>query len=593
MCVACGPMMGAFQKVAKTTTRRHFAKGSAAVMATGFWGVSTFRCDEARAQQAVGDTLYTGGPILTMNDAMPTAEAVLVRQGRILALGDRASMERQMAPASRVVDLGGKTLLPGFFDPHGHVVMVGLQALSANLLPPPDGEGGDIASLQRLLRDWIARNARAIERYKIVIGFGYDDSQLKEVRHPTRDELDVVSRDVPIVLIHQSSHLGVLNSKALEVVGVTAATADPAGGTFRRRDGGTEPNGVCEEGAFFQAVGKLFAGFDEAAYLAMIKAGAEFCATFGYTTVQEARAMGTTTAMLARAAELDMLSVDVLVYPDILDSAAAIVPSREYRKRLRIGGAKLTIDGSPQGKTAFLSAPYFVPPAGKDATYAGYTAITDAQLNAAVDQAYTRNWQILTHANGDAAIDMLIGAIDKAVAKHGAGDRRSVLIHGQTTRPDQLPKLKALGIIPSFFPMHTFYWGDWHRDSVLGPERASRISPCASARRLGMIFTSHHDAPVANPDSMRVLSATVTRKTRSGAILGPDERVDALTALKAMTIWAAYQHFEEGTKGSIEVGKSADFAILDRNPLEVPGDELASLTVVQTIKDGQAIYTAG
>lgn len=206
--------------------------------------------------------------------------------------------------------------------------------------------------------------------------------------------------------------------------------------------------------------------------------------------------------------------------------------------------------------------------------------------------AFSNDWQILTHANGDAAIDMLIDCVREATKQHRGGDRRPVLIHGQTCRLDQLPALKELGIVPSFFPMHTYYWGDWHRDEVLGPERASIISPCASARKLDMIFTTHHDAPVALPSSIRVLSATVTRVTRSGKVLGPSERVDPLTALKAMTIWAAQQHFEEDAKGSIEPGKRADFVILDQNPLSVPPEALADLKVVETIKEGRSIYRA-
>jgi predicted amidohydrolase YtcJ len=588
MCVACGPLMDAIRGTMVAASRRSFLKGGGAALMAGF--ASSFACTEVFAQSDAGDTIYTGGPILTMVDTAPTAEAVLVRAGHIVAVGKRADVEPQAQVPFKTVDLAGKTLLPGFFDPHGHVVMIGLQSLSANMLPAPDGEGNDIASLQRILKEWVAKNATTISRYKVIIGFGYDDSQLAEARHPTREDLDAVSTEVPVLVIHQSGHLGVLNSKALEVAGVTAATKDPVGGTFRREAAGNEPNGVCEEGAFFLAVGKLFGHFDEEAYLAMIKAGANFCASFGYTTVQEARAMGPTTAMLSKAADLNILPVDVLVYPDIFDSADAIKPSRAYRNRYRIGGAKITIDGSPQGKTAFLSKPYYVPPSGRGADYAGYTAITKKQLDDAFELAYAHDWQVLTHANGDAAVDWLMDAVAQATQTHGNKDRRSVLIHGQTTRLDQLPRLKALNILPSFFPMHTFYWGDWHRDSVLGPERADRISPCASARKLGMTFTTHHDAPVANPDAIRVLSATVTRRTRSGDILGPTERVDVTTALKAMTIWAAHQHFEEDTKGSIEVGKLADFVVVDKNPLEIPKETLSELKVVETFKEGRSIY---
>ena len=374
--------------------------------------------------------------------------------------------------------------------------------------------------------------------------------------------------------------------------GVTKDTPNPPGGAFRREADGATPNGVCEEAAFFGAAGKLLGRLDAQAYLEMIKAGAAFYASFGYTTVQEGRAMPGSATMLAKAGEAGLLDVDVVVYPDVFQSLKEIAPSRDYRNRVRIGGAKATIDGSPQGKTAFLSQPYYKPPEGQDADYRGYAAITKQQIVDAVDLAFANGWQILTHANGDAAVDWLIEAVGDATAKHGPGDRRAVLVHGQTTRLDQLPKLKELAILPSFFPMHTYYWGDWHRSSVLGPERAERISPCNSARKLGMIFTSHHDAPVANPDAIRVLSATVTRVTRSGYVLGPEERVDTLTALKAMTIWPAVQYFEEASKGTIEPGKLADFVILSDNPLAVKPEDLITLKVVETIKEGKSVYRA-
>jgi predicted amidohydrolase YtcJ len=295
------------------------------------------------------------------------------------------------------------------------------------------------------------------------------------------------------------------------------------------------------------------------------------------------------------AADRKMLPIDVLAYPDILTSADSIkAPAwgRNYYNRFRIGGAKLTIDGSPQAKTAWLSQPYFIPPEGQSEAYAGYAAIPNDVTLKAVDQAFANSWQILAHANGDAAIDVFIAAVREATKKHGKADRRAVLIHGQTAREDQVDSLKELNIIPSFFPMHTFYWGDWHRDSVLGPVRADNISPCGWALRRGMIFTSHHDAPVANPDSMRVLSATVTRRTRSGDILGPHQRVPVEVALKSMTLWAAYQHFEENSKGSIQAGKLADLVILSDNPLSVDPEKLASLQVIETIKEGVTVYRA-
>jgi predicted amidohydrolase YtcJ len=165
-----------------------------------------------------------------------------------------------------------------------------------------------------------------------------------------------------------------------------------------------------------------------------------------------------------------------------------------------------------------------------------------------------------------------------------------VLIHGQFLREDQVNACRELGILLSLFPMHTYYWGDWHRESTRGPELADDISPTGWALKRGMLFTTHHDAPVALPDAMRVLDATVTRRSRSGDIIGPGHRVPVMTALKAMTLWAAYQHFEEASKGSIEPGKLADFAILSANPANADPDAIDQIVVVETIKEGKAIY---
>jgi predicted amidohydrolase YtcJ len=587
MCIACAMGNALFGQSA--ISRRTLMRGAGAAAFTAGLTSGNFLCAEAEAQ-TFGDTLYFGGPIITLDDRRPTVEAVLVHGGRIAAVGTRAEVEAQKQRSAKLINLKGRTLVPGFVDPHGHMVMVGLQALAANLLPPPDGQGKDIVSIQRLVKQWIGKNGAAIAKYKIAIGFGYDDSQLKEQRHPTRDDLDAVSKDVPIIVVHQSGHIGVANSKALEVAGISAATQNPEGGVFRRRDGSSEPNGVCEEYAFFHILSLLAARFDESAFLAMIKAGSQFYSSFGYTTAQEGRATKITAAMLEKAAAANMLPIDVVCYPDILDAVDSIKPSRDYKNRYRIGGAKLTIDGTPQGKTAWLTKPYYVPPAGRGADYAGYPAVTPERVNAAVELAFANGWQILTHVNGDAAIDALLAAIRLATDKHGRGDRRPVMVHGQTCREDQLDLVKELDVFPSFFPMHTFYWGDWHRTSVLGPERAENISPCGSALRRGLKFTSHHDAPVANPDSMRVLSATVTRTTRSGYVLGPNQRVSVDVALKAMSLWSAYQHFEQDSKGSIEVGKLADFAILSDNPLTIAADKLAGIKVTETIKEGTTVF---
>lgn len=555
---------------------------------------------QSPARPAVADAIWFNGPVVTIDDAHPSAEAVAVKDGKILQVGARDEVMRRKGARTRMMDLKGATLLPGFVDPHGHVSMVGFQALSANLLPPPDGAGDSIESLQKTLAGFRKESLFA-NRFGRLFGFGYDDSQLKEQRHPTRDDLDKVAADIPVIAIHQSSHFGALNSKALELVGVSAASKNPDGGVIRRKAGSQEPDGVLEENAFFAALVKLMPKLSEAQAVMMLVEGQKLYTRFGYTTIQDGRSDAGQIKVAQAAARQGKLVADIVSYPDILVPGAEAAlrapwfrPTTQvpvYTGHFRIGGVKLTLDGSPQGKTAWLSQPYFKPPAGKDASYSGYGVVKDEEVVSVVKKSLAHRWQLLTHANGDRAIDQLIASARTAEQAEPGVDVRMVLIHGQTLRKDQVPELKALKIIPSLFPMHTYYWGDWYLSSVLGPERAQNISPTMWVRDAGMIFTTHHDAPVANPDSIRVLAATVNRTTRTGDVLGPDQRVDPLTALKAMTLWPAYQYFEENSKGSITPGKLADFVVLSGNPLTVPRESLGELKVLGTVKEGRTIYS--
>ncbi len=544
--------------------------------------------------QEAAERIWTGGPILTMNDTAMRAEAVAERDGKIVAVGDLTEVMRVKGPDTRVIDLGGRTLLPGFYDAHGHVLIGGLQALSANLLAPPDGEVTDIASLQASLRSWMTDNAAVVEKVNLIVGFGYDNATLAEHRHPTRADLDTVSTEVPIMLIHQSGHLAAVNTKALEIAGVTAETPDPAGGIIRREPGGNTPNGVLEETAAFPVLLKLIGQVGAEGGKAFFRAGTEMWARFGYTTAEEGRSAPGAVAIMRQVADEGGLEIDVVTYPDVLVDRDFIKEnvSRDYVNRFRVAGAKLTIDGSPQGLTAWRDQPYYNPVGDYPAGYRGYPAATTDQIMDAVDWAYASGIQLNTHANGEAASDMLIAAITVAQLKHGNDkDLRPVLIHGTFLREDQVDAYQRLGVFPSLFPMHTFYWGDWHSEHTIGPELAQNIDPTGWVRQRGMMFSTHHDAPVAFPDSMRVLDATVTRVARgSGKIIGPDQRVDVITALKAMTIWPAWQHFEEASKGSIEVGKLADFVILSDDPAAVDPDDLDQLKVTETIKEGETIY---
>jgi predicted amidohydrolase YtcJ len=394
-----------------------------------------------------------------------------------------------------------------------------------------------------------------------------------------------------VIAVHISGHFSAVNSKGLEVFGYDASTEDPQGGVIRRRAGNNEPNGVLEELASIPLVLKHLAPGDaeEAAYF--LQRGIETAMSFGYTTAQEGRAMSTTHDMLAGYAESAGFPIDVVSYIDSSDTAPleSAWHSRDYRNGYRVGGMKITLDGSPQGRTAWRTTPYLLPPEGQDDDYVGYPAMPDEAANAAVDMAYANDWQVLVHANGDAAVDQMLNAVSLATDKHGGGDRRSTLIHGQYVRPDQLDRMVDLEMTASLFPMHTFYWGDWHKQ-IIGDELGNQISPTRSALDRGLPVTSHTDAPVALPNLMQVMWATVNRTSRSGAIIGPDERLTPDEALKAITLWPARQHFEEATKGSIEVGKRADLVILSDNPLTVDPDKINQVVVMVTIKDGNVVW---
>lgn len=569
----------------KNLVRGVFVTGLIAVlMSTG--------CVEKTVPVTV-DTIYFNGNVITLDSDELVAEAIAIKDGKILAVGDSTDIISMSGETTRKVNLNGKTLVPGFIDAHSHLSGVAVQVGTANLLPPPDGPGQNIAALQQALRDFMATSAM-VKEHSVVIGFNYDDSQLEEARHPNRHELDAVSTEMPIMITHQSGHIGVYNTKALEMFGITAESVDPAGGIIRRETGTNQPNGVLEENAHFALVYKMIPSSAVTGYLSE---GEKQYLSNGFTTIQDGKTDPATLAFMVQFAADGRFLADVVSYADVATMTDYTIlngplHSDTYVNNFRIGGVKLTFDGSPQGKTAWFTKPYLIPPLGQDESYLGYPAFADADALKWFSMAYENGWQMLTHTNGDAAIDQLIDIAGQAAEAFPGKDRRTVMIHGQFLREDQIDDIKRLGIFPALYPMHTFYWGDWHRDSVAGKARAGNISPTGWMIDRDIKFSVHSDAPVTFPNSMRILDSAVNRTTRSGAILGASHRLRPMDALKAMTIWPAYQHFEEASKGSLEVGKLADMVILDQNPLLVDPANIKGIKVLETIKEDVSVYVA-
>ena len=581
------------KKMLKKTIKKVFAAGILTAVGYG----NLLASETSKGTQ----TLYYGGDIITMEGDKPEyAEAVVQENGKIVFVGSKAEAEKKYANAEQH-NLKGNIMLPAFVDPHSHLNQAGLLSSSANIFPSPDGNVNTIKELINTLIKFKKSKPKILEVTGWLFSMGFDDSMLKDGRYPTADDLDKVSTDIPVYILHQSGHLGVLNHKALEIVGYTDCTKEIKGGSIACEEGSNKPNGVVEENANIYVVNKFLSLITPELYDTMFQQSMETYASYGYTTAQEGRAFTPMVETAIRAAKKGSLLLDVVMYPDytIADQIKPpyLTGSRyegtKYINGFRFGGVKLTLDGSPQGKTAWLTKPYYKVPEGQPKDYRGYPQLTDEQAFKIVDDAYKNNMQILAHCNGDAAIDQYLNAVDAAVKKYGKEGKRTVIIHAQTLRKDQIPRLKELGIMPSLYPMHTFYWGDWHRDSVLGSQRATFISPCKAVLDAGIKFTSHSDAPVTPPNAMRVLSGSVTRETRSGKILGPDQRISAYVGLQATTIWSAYQYFEEKKKGSIKVGKEADFVILSDNPLTVKPEKIVDIDVLQTINNGKTIYKRG
>lgn len=520
-------------------------------------------------------TIYYNGDIITMAQPL-TAEAVLVRDKRIEAVGTREDILSLKEPNTSLVDLKGQTMLPAFIDPHSHICALATTFLLVSLA----GTKSMDEIIQRI-QAFIEENH--VPDGEWVMGYGYDHNTLVEHTQPTRAVLDRATASHPVLISHASGHMGVVNSLALEKLNIHADTPDPDGGQIGREPGSREPNGYLEENAFIQNAAPQQSL--DARKQAMKKAQDTYL-SYGISTAQEGFVKEDEFTILKQSAEEGLLKMDVVGYVE-LGQAKHIIkenPSyvKQYQNHLKLGGYKIFLDGSPQGKTAWMTEPY----EGEADGYRGYPAHPDETVKKFAQTAYNENLQLLCHCNGDAAADQYIAACESAKKDH---DIRPVMIHAQTVRYDQLDRMKAISMIPSYFVAHVYYWGDIHLKN-LGKERAQRISPVKTTAQKDMVYTLHQDTPVVPPDMLHTIWCTVCRMTKDGVQLGTKERADVIDALKGITINAAYQYFEEHEKGSIEAGKRADFVILDQNPLKVEKEAIRDIKVEQTIVENQILY---
>ncbi len=522
-------------------------------------------------------TLYENGNILTMETWVP-AQALVEEGGMIRFVGNRQEAEKLLDSDSQRIDLQGHTLMPAFIDSHSHITACASALCMVQLY-----ECTSFADIVKRIGDFIRE--KKVSAGAWVCGVGYDHNRLSEKSHPDKKVLDVFSEN-PVAITHQSGHMGVVNSLALEKLHMTAETPDPEGGHIGRGPDGS-PSGYLEEAAYTLVTRQIPPPSPKDRMKAISQAEQEYFRR-GVTTIQDGMTSTADFAVLRKMDDEGKLQADVICYHSLQDEPHLSDDNPEYDRKygnhLKIGGYKLFLDGSPQGKTAWISRPY-----EGEKEYRGYPSCTDEEVRCAMEKALRDNRQILVHCNGDAAAQQMIDCYEKALSHTGCPNIHPVMIHAQLVRKDQLRAMGKLSIMASFFTAHVFHWGDIHLKNL--GERAMEISPMRSAADAGVCCTMHQDSPVIPPNMLESVWCAVVRKTRNGVQLDPKERISVYEALRAVTINAARQYGEESTKGTLCRGKRADMIILEKNPLTVSQDELRDIRILKTIKDGKCLFS--
>ncbi|MGL5122761.1 MAG: amidohydrolase [Fusobacteriaceae bacterium] len=528
------------------------------------------------------ETIYYGGKIIIFSNEK-YVEAVYVKDGIIKDLGKTCDVIGKYKNAS-LFDLKGKTLIPGFFDAHSHYFQVGLrEGTEINLNSYPIG---NIKKFDDVLKK-IKERTSVVEEGKLIKGFGFDDSNLENGRLLTRNDLDKVSTLHPIIIRHISGHIHFLNTMGLKMLGIDEFEKNPADGIFVKDKNG-RVNGIIEEALDLLNL-----------YLAKVTVEDEKIAIKTANTIYSKAGVTTASTGATRTVkEVELLKYgqlnNIIKSRVILNRNIALIDKLDnfnFDNMLMKGTGKTYQDGSIQGYTGYLTKPYYKVPEDKNSDYRGYSMWPLEELTKTVKTFHDKGEQVYIHGNGDAAIDDILDAFDEVQRKNPLPDSRHVVIHSQMAREDQLDRMKKLGVIPSFYILHTFYWGDRHTNIFMGPERAMRMSPCKSALDKDIIFTLHSDSPVVPMDPLKIIWSAVNRISTSGKIIGENQRISVEEALKSSTIHCAYQYKLEKILGSIEIGKFADFVVLSEDIYQCDPLLIKDIQIINTIVNDNIIYS--
>jgi len=541
---------------------------------------------------AGADTIFYGGPIVTVNPQNDEVQALAIKGGKIVALGTAATVAKNwQSDSTKMIDLKGQTLMPGFVEPHIHIIGTALaEGLGLNLsnftLPYDTLD---------TLGDKMRAHLSTVPPGGWLFGFGVDPSRTSPfMAELTADELDKVSTTVPIFIINQSGHIGYVNHKALELAGVTESTPNPSGG------------GVYVKDAHGKLTGKLIEPPSYAPFMAkMPRPSAEDLVKAVKKTTQYIASTGVTTSAEITVGFESGLESEVKLYKELAANEGLPIRVRAYLygpaipagyhglkpnegdDRLRFIGVKFISDGSTQGLTAALNEPYTYP---KNTHNRGNLNYKSEDLYQQMKLYFDRGWQIAVHANGDRAISQTLASYKKLLAGNPHPEERRLRIeHFTINTPAQVKEAVRLGVIPGFTIGHVDYWGEAFHNHLVGPERANRIDPSAAFKKAGGRFAYHSDSPVSNVGPLNYISEGAGRLWQEPPrkVLGPQEQVSVDDAIRAVTINAAYEMFSDDKIGSLELGKQADLVVLAANPRTTPVDQIRNIQVKETWIDGK------
>ena len=543
------------------------------------------------APQDSGVTVFTNGNVLTVDKDFSKAEAIAVRGNRILAVGTDGEVRAVAGDDATIVDLKGKTVLPGFIDPHTHVIT------GSVLNSVFDYVGMALYRTADEVLEHIARSAAETPAGDWLAFRNYDPAVQEGPDGLTFEELDAVSTEHPIFVLNASGHLAYANSKAFELSGITNETENPPGGEFVRDADGNLTGAMKNNVAFFRVSENIPAmmAVDPVESLISLLDG---WGKFGLTTVSEL-ALGSLSQspadaqILAAAAQTGQLNARIRAYPfytlgaEVWDEAG--INQGDGNDLVRIAGYKLVADGSNQGFTGLQREPYL------NSDSRGLAYMAPEELTETALERSEKGWHLAIHANGDAAIDNTLDACQAMVDAGVDMSRvRARIEHCSILHDDQIARMKELVAYPSFLIGHVHWWGVAMRDEVFGEEKAQLLDRCRSVEEAGVGFTLHSDFQVTDPDPLHMIEMAVTRKTwkEPDYVLAPQETISVESAIRAVTIESAFQLFSDHEVGSLEPGKLADMVILEHDPRDVPQDEIKNIRVLETWMDGRQVFAA-